>query len=156
MNNNDVLRKIRYIFDYSDDKMINLFADGSLIVDRVKISEWLKKDDDEEFVVIKDVELAAFLNGFIIEKRGKREGEQPLPEKRLNNNIIMRKLKIALNMKDSDMLACFDLVDFIISKHELSAFFRKPTQKQYRICKDQFLRNFMLGMQFKYRAKEEE
>ena len=105
-------------------------------------------------MVIKDVELASFLNGFIIEKRGKREGEQPVPEKRLNNNLILRKIKIALNLKDTDMLEYFDLVDFKISKHELSAFFRKPTQKQYRICKDQFLRNFMLGMQFKIRKEE--
>jgi len=44
-------------------------------------------------------------------------------------------------------------VDMHISKHELSAIFRKPGQKQYRECKDQFLRNFLYGLQFKERPE---
>ncbi|MGB0886259.1 MAG: DUF1456 family protein, partial [Chitinophagales bacterium] len=94
-----------------------------------------------------------FLNGFINEKRGKREGEQPKPEKTLNNNIILRKLKIALNLKDTDVIDMLDLAGLKFSKHELSAFFRKPDQKQYRACKDQFLRNFLYGMELKYKKK---
>jgi uncharacterized protein YehS (DUF1456 family) len=96
-------------------------------------------------------QLATFLNGLIIEKRGKKEGPQPIPEKQLNNNIILRKLKIALNLKDEDILDLLKLAGLEISKHELSAFFRKPGQNQYRECKDQVLRNFLSGMGMKYR-----
>ena len=74
-----------------------------------------------------------------------------VPEKELNNNIIFRKLRIALAMKDIDILKIYDLVDIYISEHELSAFFRKPSQRQYRSCKDQFLRNFLNGLQKKLR-----
>ena len=95
--------------------------------------------------------LATFLNGLIIDKRGKKDGPQPKPEKTLNNNIILRKLKIALHLTDTDMLDIFHLVDFEISRHEINAFFRKPGQSQYRLCKDQFLRNFLYGLQEKYR-----
>jgi uncharacterized protein YehS (DUF1456 family) len=98
--------------------------------------------------------MAIFLNGFINEKRGKKEGVQPEPEKRLNNNIILRKLKIALNLKDEDILEILMLADLRISKHELSAFFRNPNQEQYRLCKDQVLRNFLFGMQKKYLEKK--
>ena len=78
----------------------------------------------------------------------------PIPEKQLTNNLILRKLKIALDYKDTDVLDIFDIAEFDISKHELSAFFRKPGQKQYRECKDQFLRNFLFGLQRKFRPEE--
>ena len=155
MNNNDILRRLRYTFDFNDPKMIELFASGGLEANRETVSNWLKKEDDEEVVEIYDVQLAAFLNGLINEKRGKREGEQPKPEKSLNNNMILRKLKIALNLKDDDMLEILLLADFRLSRHELSAFFRNPKQKQFRVCKDQVLRNFIHGLQLKYRPKED-
>ena len=152
MNNNDILRRIRYAFDFNDTKMMALFASGGQEVTRAEISDWLKKDDNPDQKSLYDKQLAVFLNGLINDKRGKREGEQPKQEKTLNNNIIFRKLRIALNLKDDDIIAIYDLVDMIISKHEISAIFRKPTQRQYRPCKDQFLRNFLHGMQLKYRG----
>lgn len=156
MNNNDILRRIRYIFDYGDDKVIRIFELGGKEVSRAQISDWLKKDDDPDQKSLYDVDLATFLNGLIIKLRGKKDGETPKPEKRLNNNIIFRKLKIALNMRDDDIIQIFDLAKFEVSKHEISAFFRKPTQKQYRLCKDQFLRNFLQGLQAKYRESNTE
>lgn len=151
MKNNDVFRQLRYIFDLGDDQVIKLFAQAEVEVTRAQISDWLKKDGHEDYVRIPDPELASFLNGLINEKRGKREGPQPAPEKRLNNNIIFRKLKIALNYKDTDIIDTFNLVDMWISKHEISAFFRNPKQNQYRVCEDQLLRNFLHGLQIKYR-----
>ena len=154
MNNNDILRRIRYTFDFNDKKMIQLFAHTGYEVTRAEISDWMKNEEDPEFKSLYDIKLAIFLNGFIIEKRGKREGPVPSPEKSLNNNQIFRKLKIALDLKDNDIIDIFNLVDLKVSKHEISALFRKPTQSQYRLCKDQFLRNFIHGMQLKYRPKE--
>jgi uncharacterized protein YehS (DUF1456 family) len=155
MNNNDIIRRIRYTFGFNDSKMIEIFGLADNEVTREQISAWLKRDEDPECVGLYDKQLAIFLNGFINDRRGKKEGEQPVPEKKLNNNIIFRKLKIALNLKDEDILAILDLVDMRISKHELSAFFRKPTQNQFRPCKDQILRKFMQGMQFKYHGKKQ-
>lgn len=150
MTNNDIMRRIRYIFDFNDSKMIDIFGLADQLVTRAQISDWLKKDDDPAYQKLNDHQLAIFLNGFINDKRGKKEGNQPLPEKRLNNNIIFRKLKIALNLKDDDILGILDLVEMHISKHELSAFFRNPDQNQYRPCEDQILRNFLHGLQIKY------
>ena len=152
MNNNDVLRRIRYTFNFDDSKMIVIFKQAGLEVSRAEISEWLKKDDDPDYKNCSDLQFATFLNGFIIEKRGKKDGPQPEPEKTLNNNIVFRKLKIALNLQADDVIAMLGKGDFRISKHELSAFFRKPGHRHYRECKDQVLRYFLKGMQAKYRA----
>ena len=152
MINNDVLRRIRYTFDFDDSKMMAIFGLAGLEVTRAEISDWLKKDDDPDYRACSDQQLATFLNGLIIDKRGKRDGPQPEPEKQLNNNIVFRKLKIALNLQADDVLKLVNQGDFHISKHELSAFFRKPGHRHYRECKDQVLRNFMKGMQLKYRA----
>jgi uncharacterized protein YehS (DUF1456 family) len=151
MSNNDVLRTLRYTFDLNDFLVMDIFEKGGLSVTREQVSNWLKKDEDEEFKAIYDKDLATFLNGFIILKRGPKEGATPISEKTLDNNAILRKLKIALDMKDDDMLEVFALKNFRISKHELSAFFRRPTQPQYRQCKDQILRNFLQGLQMKFR-----
>lgn len=154
MDNNDILRRIRYAFDINDTTMMNTFELGGIQATRAQISSWLKKDIDPDYVAMPAFQLSAFLNGFIIDKRGKREGPNPIPERQLSNNMVLRKLKIALNLKDTDMLELLLLAGIKISKHELSAFFRKPGQKQFRECKDQFLRNFLKGMQMKYRENK--
>lgn len=156
MNNNDILRRTRYTFDLSDDQMIKVFALADHEATRAEISDWLKKDDNPEQKQLYDKELAIFLNGFINLKRGKKEGEQPKPEKSLNNNLVLRKFKIALNLKDEDMLEILDLANFRFGKSELSALFRKPDHKHFRKCKDQVLRNFIYGMQLKYRPGPDE
>ncbi len=153
MTNNDILRRIRYTFACNDSKVIALFGSGGQKVTRAQISDWLKKDDDPAFQRCNDKQMATFLNGFINDKRGKREGPQPRPEKRLTNNLILLKLKIALNLQSEDILQIMELADFPIGKSELSAFFRKPGHNHYRACKDQILRNFLKGMQLKYRPQ---
>ena len=153
MTNNDILRRIRYTFDLSDSKMIAIFGAADHPVTRAQISDWLKKEDDPAYTHCRDMELAIFLNGLINDKRGKKEGPQPKPENRLTNNIVFRKLKIALDLKAEDILEILKLADVVISKHELSAFFRKPDHKHYRLCKDQILRRFLYGVQLKYRAE---
>lgn len=130
--------------------MIALFALADHKVTREQVSQWLKKEDDPDCVNCSDTELAIFLNGFINDKRGKKEGPQPVPEKRINNNIILNKLKIALNLKAEDIIELLAQNDLRISKSELSAFFRKPDHQHFRQCKDQFLRNFLKGIENKF------
>ena len=153
MTNNDIIRRIRYLFNYNDDKMVTLFKLADYDVERVDVTAWLKKEEDPLAKEMSDKELAIFLNGLIIEKRGKREGPTPIPEDALSNNLILQKLKIALNLKSDDIIDLFALVNVKISKHELSAFFRKPNYKSYRDCMDQYLRNFMNALQKKYTNK---
>lgn len=151
MTNNDILRRVRYTFDYNDTKMIALFALADYQVTREQVSAWLKKEDAAGYVECESRELALFLNGWIIDRRGKKEGPQAVPDLHLNNNIIFRKFRIALNLKDEDIMAMLKLAGFPISKPELNALFRKSDNRHFRVCKDQILRNFIRGMQLKYR-----
>lgn len=150
MNNNDVLRRLRYTFNYNDKQMIALFASAGLQVSREQVSQWLKKDDDTSFVNCMDSQLAYFLNGFINEKRGKKEGPNPVAEKRLSNNIILTKLKIALNLKAEELIELLETVNFRLNKPELSAFSRRTDHQHYRECKDQVLRNLLQAIDKKY------
>ncbi len=155
MTNNDSLRSIRYTFNLSDSKMIKIFSLANATVTREQVSCWLKRDDDPDYKSLKGSEFASFLNGFIIKKRGKRDGAVPEPEKWMTNNLILKKLKIALELKSDDVKEILSLSRFPISDHELSAFFRRPDHKHFRQCQDQILRCFLKGLQVKYRPEEE-
>jgi len=151
MDNNDVFRRLRYVFDFNEFKVEDMFKLTGAAVELEVVSGWLKKEDDAGYREMKDISLASFLNGFIIDKRGKREGPLPVPEKELTNNIILRKLKIALNLKTDDIQEVLKVAGIRTSIHEINSFFRKPKQNQYRVCLDQFLRNFLIGLQKQYR-----
>ena len=152
MDNNDILRRLRYTLRFDDRQMIAAFAEVDRHVTRDQVSAWLKRDEDPALEPMDDVELATFLNGLIIQRRGKREGPQAVAEQRLNNNIVLRKLKIAFNFKDADILRLMIRAGFPIGKPELSALFRKYGHKNYRECKDQILRNFLKGLQLEHQT----
>ncbi|NGN97543.1 DUF1456 family protein [Grimontia sp. S25] len=155
MTNNDILRRIRYTFDFKDKEVVEIFALADVTVTLEQVSAWMKRDEDEAFVQMNSIELSSFLNGLINLKRGKRDGEQPQPDVHLSNNMVFQKLRIALNLKAEDILEILELANFRLSKHELSAFFRKPDNKHYRQCKDQILRNFLMGVQLKLRPEDQ-
>ena len=70
MTNNDILRRIRFIFDLSDSKMMDVFAQADFVATREQVSAWLKTDDKPDFKELSDPQLATFLNGFINTRRG--------------------------------------------------------------------------------------
>jgi uncharacterized protein YehS (DUF1456 family) len=152
LTNSDVMRRIRYTFDFDDAQMAALVELGGGQTTPEQVAAWLRRDDDPQLEACSDRQLAIFLNGLIAHRRGRRDGPMPEPERRLTNNLILRKLRIALNLRDEGMLEVLALADFTFSKHELSALFRKPGHRSYRVCQDQMLRNFLQGMAARYRS----
>lgn len=153
MTCNDVLGRLRYIFDYGDADMVAVFAAADHAVSEDQVRHWLLGEENPRFVELHDRELAIFLNGLINHKRGRRPGPPPVPENRLTNNLIATKLKIALDLKGEDMMRILALAGFELSNHELSAFFRKPGHKHFRKMNDQVMRNFLQGLQLQFRPK---
>lgn len=151
MTNNEIIRNLRYTFDFNDSKMIEIFALADRVVTREEVCSWLKKEENPVFVPCEDKDMSSYLDGLIYLKRGKQDKPAPKLEQDLTANIILKKLKIALNLKSDDLMAILSLAKVKISKHELSALFRQKEHKNYRECKDQFLRNFLKGLQIKYR-----
>jgi len=155
MTNNDVLRQLRYALNINDSKMIEMFKLADHEIEQSNLTSLLKKEDEEGFADCADYVLGYFLNGLIIYKRGRKEmkpGETRKPDSRLTNNTILKKLRIALELKEDDMLAIMKLADVDISKSELTALFRKEGHKNYKECGDQFLRKFLKGLSIRYRT----
>lgn len=151
MNNNDVLRRVRYIFDFSDEVMLSIFKLGGYEGNQPELLSWFTREGEAEFVLCKDEKLARFLNGLIIKNRGPKGDSTPEPEPVLSNNMVLRKLSIALSLQADDLIKILKLNEFTLSKGELSALFRRPDHKNYRECKDQLLRNVLDGMEKHYR-----
>lgn len=156
MTNNDIFRRLRYTFRLNHDKTKDLFKNEDYEVTDAMITQWGKKEGEERYEEMADIDLAHFLNGLITLHRGKKDGPKPPVEEHLTNNVILRKLKIALELKTEDISEVVDLTGYRISNHEVSAFFRKPTQRQYRPLKDQILRKFIHGLQLRYRSEDTE
>ncbi len=155
MDNNFILKKIRYALDLNDFKLIDVFKAGGKILTREEVCAYCAKDNDDHFQFCDSETLETFLNGLIIYRRGKQgDGGEALSHIELDNNQILRKLRIALNYKDSDMLAVLKLEGMEFSKNQLSALFRAKDNHHYQPCKDQLLRKFLQGLVKKYRENK--
>lgn len=153
MMNNDVLRSIRYMLDISDGKVADIIKLGGLDVSKAQIIAFTKKDEEEGFEPCSDEVLAYFLDGLVFFKRGKDESRPALPvELPITNNIVLKKLRVAFELKEEDMHAILKASDFPVSKPELSALFRKVGHNNYRPCGDQLLRNFLRGLTLRVRG----
>ncbi|MBI4832313.1 MAG: DUF1456 family protein [Candidatus Lindowbacteria bacterium] len=149
MTNNDILRRLRYMLNYNDSTMADIFALGGHSVTSAAVADFLKREDEPGYVECGHPEMECFLNGLIIHRRGRKEGA-PAPAENphaiLLNNDILKKLRIALELQEDDMLAIMKYADVEISRSELSALFRKDGHKHYKDCGDQFLRKFLRGL----------
>ena len=151
MTNNDVLRSLRYILNVPDSKLAEILKLADCTVSLQDVSSFLKKDDEAGFKGCPDQVLAQFLNGLVTYRRGPRTNEdsRPPPDEPMTNNVVLKKLRVAFELKDDDIVAIIEKSGIKIVKTELSAFFRKPDHRNYRDCGDQFLRNFLKGLTVK-------
>ena len=166
MSNNDILIRLRYALDMKDADIVEIFKLGGVeltIEDVLKIL--IKVDDDvdieenDEIMNCNNFMLESFLNGFIIFKRGKQDVKTEKTAKvvlsmnnsRSVNNVLLKKLKIALELSSEDMINILEEAGVMITKGELSAVFRKEGHKNYKECGDRYIRNFLKGLAIKYR-----
>jgi uncharacterized protein YehS (DUF1456 family) len=149
MTNNDLLRRLRYALNLNGVSIAEACALGGHEIGPADVLKLLKKEDEHGFTVCDDTVMAAFLDGLITSRRGHRDappGAAQASEGLLNNNLILRKLLIALELNDADMLKVFRLAGVSISKPELTALFRAVGQRNFKECGDQLLRNFVRGL----------
>lgn len=170
MDNNDILIRLRYALDIKDTDMVEIFKLGGMELTREEVKKLLIKTKDinevrtadkvEENTPCDHHTLETFLNGFIIFKRGKqepKEGQADTPSYLITNNksvnnIVLKKLKIALALTSEDILDILKEAGVVITKGELSAVFRKEGHKHYKVCGDRYVRNFLKGLAIKNRG----
>ncbi len=158
MKNNDILRRLRYALDLSDIKMVQIFKCSNYDVDVLQIKDMLRKEDEEGFLNVNDRIMTLFLDGFIVFKRGentKKTDEPVKKEKKLSNNDILKKLKIALDMKSDDLMELFELAENPISKSELSAVLRNKDHKNFKECGDKYIKKILQGLTIKKRGAKQ-
>ena len=154
MISNDILRSLRYTLKTNNNGLVSIFALADAPVSAEQLVPWLKKEDEEGFARCQDIVLSNFLNGLIYAKRGKDESAPPLAvERRVNNNIVLKKLRIAFSLKTDDILAILTQQKFRVSMPEITAMMRAPEHKNFRECGDQFLRYFLRGLTEREHAK---
>ncbi|WP_313236595.1 DUF1456 family protein [Sporosarcina ureae] len=173
MNNNDILSRLRYALDLKDSAVVEMFALGGLKTNRAEVKEMLTKtneDSTDEMQMneyakeIDNMMLESFLNGLISSKRGVPENASNAPQPFLMseeghrnvNNILLKKVKIALSLTSEDMLDILENAGVTISKNELSAVLRKEGHRNYKPCGDRYARNFLKGLAIRYRDQDNE
>ena len=152
MTHNDVLRSVRYLLNISETKLIEIIRLADYEVSHAEIASFLKKEDEEGYQDCGHEVIAHFLHGLIIYKRGARNRDkdetrpyQPV-EVPVTNNVVLKKLRVAFELKDTDIVDIIAKSGLKVSKTELGAFFRKPGHRNYRECGDQFLRYLLKGL----------
>lgn len=170
MNNNDILIRIRYALNLKDGQMVKIFKLGGVEVTEEEVKKMLTKvkeefgfqdADSNETLPCNNKMLDAFLNGLITFKRGPQEKKSGQPENPVSitrrnniNNIVLKKLKIALYLTSEEVIDILGLAGVKISKGELSAVLRKEGHKNYKECGDRYLRNFLKGLAIQYRTTQ--
>ncbi|KPB24210.1 DUF1456 family protein [Pseudomonas amygdali] len=153
MMNNDVLRSVRYMLDISDSKVVEIIGLTGFEVSQSDVIAFMKKEEEEGYLDCSDEIMAHFLDGLVYFKRGKDESRLPQPiDLPITNNIVLKKLRVAFELKEDDMHAILKSAEFPVSKPELSALFRKVGHTNYRACGDQLLRNFLKGLTLRVRG----
>lgn len=170
MDNNDILIRLRYALDIKDTQMVEIFKLGDVAVTQEEVRKLLIRTKEENDVMryveepntpCSNEMLESFLNGLIIFKRGKQELKpgQPVPPSHIMtddksvNNVLLKKLKIALALTSEDILDILAQAGVVITKGELSAVLRKEGHKNYKACGDRYARNFLKGLAMKNRSK---
>lgn len=147
MTKNDILRRLRYALQIKDAQVAGMIAHTGKTVPTSLVESWLKREEEPGYVDLGDQDLCRFLDGLIIEKRGPRpDGQVPEPLDFLSLNEILKKLRIALELKDEEMNEVFQNAEFVVTKAELGSFFRKEGHRNYRKCPEQVLRKFIQGL----------
>ncbi|MGG3924424.1 DUF1456 family protein [Metabacillus fastidiosus] len=165
MDNNDILIRLRYAMEIKNKEIAEIFKLGGVDITVPEVIKVLTKSDEDDIenedqIKCNNSMLDSFLNGFIIYKRGKQEpkpGQPNVQETPVNkganvNNLLLKKVKIALSLTAEDMLDIFEEAGITVTKGELGALLRKEGHKNYKECGDKYARNFLKGLAIKYRG----
>lgn len=143
-----IFKKAVKALNINKEELPEILKFGDVEISSEEIENIFTLNEDTEN--IEDKYLAAFLNGYIVFRRGPSDKAQKpefdVSHRRSIGNIVLKKLKIALSFTTEDMLDIFLEGDMEITKGELSPYFRKEGHKHYKYCTDEMLEAFFLGL----------
>jgi len=147
LKTNDILYKIQKALSLTQEEMIEAYKLADYKMDATHLDSLLKRRQDEGSKLCSYEELGVFLDGFVILKRGpspKKKNEDDVVE--LTNNLILKKLRIALELKEAETEIIFSLGEAELSKQQLASLFRKEGHKNFKECSEELLMAFLDGL----------
>ena len=156
MNTNDILYKIQKALNLSQEEILKTYELEAYDMSAEHLDTLLKKHQEKEFKKCSFEELGVFLDGLVTLKRGpspKKSDDDEVVE--LTNNLILKKLRIAMELKEPETEIIFGLGEATLSKQELKSLFRKETHKNFKACSDELLHAFLAGLDEYYYSGEE-
>jgi len=144
---NDILFKIQKALGLSKAEMLQAYTLENYEMTPEHLENLLKRRQDKMFELCTYEERGVFLDGLVTLKRGPSAQKQNADEDvSLSNNLILKKLRAALQLKDHELQIIFALVDVDLSKQQLSSLFRKEDHKNFKPCSDELLESFLEGL----------
>ncbi len=147
MNTNDILYKIIKALKLSKEEILKAYELENYEMSASHLDSLLKRRHEKDFKKCSYEELGVFLDGLVTLKRGpspkKLTGDESIA---LTNNLILKKLRIALELKEPETEIIFGLGDAELSKQELKSLFRKESHKNFKACSDELLNAFLDGL----------
>ena len=151
MKNNEIIKRLRFILDVEDAVLVDCFTAGGITITLDRVAGFACAADDKNYQECTDEEMSGFLDGLIIHRRGPPKNGVRNPVA-LNNNVKMKKIRIALELEARDLDNAFMLSDCELSPHEISSLFRKPGTKHYVECTDHLFERFLSGLSLYFRS----
>jgi len=156
MKINDILFKIKTALSLSQSEMVEAYALADYTISKERLENVLKRRQDPDYQEATYEELGSFLDGLILFKRGKnlvKKDEEEVVE--LTNNLIMKKLRVALELKEPELLIIFGLAEINMTKRQIGSLFRKEGTKNFKYASDELLMAFIEGLdEFYYDGEE--
>jgi len=151
---NNILYKITKALHLESDSTLRAYKLAEFTLSPQRLDAILKPLDDKEYEVCTYEELGVFLDGLILLKRGPSPKKSTAQTLELTNNLILKKLRIALELKEAEVEIIFGLGEANLSKQQLSALFRSEKNKNFTLCSDELLFAFLDGLDEFYFIKE--
>lgn len=159
IDNNDILIRLRYALDIKNTEMVDIFKLGGMDLSKEEVMKVLTKAEEDgeqsdNHIPCDDEMFESFLNGFITFKRGPKPGQSERPPITYEhvNNLLLKKVKIALSLTSEDMVDILQDAGVNVSKGEMSAILRREGHNNYQVCGDRYARNFLKGLTIRYRG----
>ncbi len=147
LTTNEILYRIQKALSLTTEDILKTYKFEGYTMEPAHLEALLKRRMDKGFLQCSYEELGIFLDGLVTLKRGespKNRNDDEAVE--LTNNLILKKLRIALELKEAEIEIIFGLADITLSKQQLKSLFRKEGHKNFKSCSNDLLMSFLEGL----------
>ncbi|CAA6800147.1 MAG: Unknown protein [uncultured Sulfurovum sp.] len=156
MQTNDILFKLKTALSLENEQIIEAYKLADFEMTEERLVSIMKRRQDKGFEEATFEELGVFLDGLVLLKRGpsdKVANEDDVVE--LTNNLILKKVRVAMELKEPELVILFALAEVTLTKRQIGSLFRKEGTKNFKACSDELLNAFLEGLdEFYYDGEE--